>query len=65
MDEKSNSKAITIANGFAAFLSGVAFCLGLGMSAPVWVAAAMTVLSIAIATVARVQGRRNVPVPSA
>ena len=47
-----------VVSGLSAWLGGVAFCIGLGISAPVWVAGGLTVLSLAFAGLgARVRRR--------
>jgi predicted MFS family arabinose efflux permease len=54
----SRANAVTIASGLSAWLGGVAFSIGFGISAPVWVAGAATVLSLTFARLgARAQRR--------
>jgi predicted MFS family arabinose efflux permease len=54
----SRANAVTLASGFSAWLGGVAFSIGFGINAPVWVAGAATVLSLAFARLgARAQRR--------
>jgi hypothetical protein len=49
----------TFLSGLAAWLGGVAFCFGSGLTGPRWVAAIVTVLSIAAVTLSRVCARRT------
>ena len=44
----SRANAVTLASGLSAWLGGVAFSIGFGIYAPVWVAGAATVLSLAL-----------------
>jgi predicted MFS family arabinose efflux permease len=54
----SRANAISLVTGLSAWLGGVAFCIGFGVSAPVWVAGVVTVLSVAFARLgARAQRR--------
>jgi hypothetical protein len=39
--------------GLSAWLGGLAFCIGFGVSAPAWVALALTVLAAAAATISQ------------
>jgi hypothetical protein len=54
------------ASKLSAWFGGVAFCIGFGVSAPVWVAGGLTVLSLALAGLgARASRSRNGGVGSA
>jgi hypothetical protein len=55
----SEQKISTAATGLAAWLGGVAFCVGLGVSGPTWLAAVLTVLSMALVAVGVVRARRG------
>jgi hypothetical protein len=50
-------------SGFAAWLGGVAFCIGFGVTAPTWVAAALTVPILAVSAASRVAARPVDPQP--
>jgi predicted MFS family arabinose efflux permease len=69
MDTTSNPKRTAqakFASGLSAWFGGVAFSIGFGISAPVWMAGGLTVLSLAFAWLAaRASGSRNDPVGSA
>ena len=54
----SRANAITVVTGLSAWLAGVGFCVGLGITAPVWVAAIVTVLSIALSRLGAQAKRR-------
>jgi hypothetical protein len=54
-----NTSLSTFATGLAAWLGGVAFCVGVGVSAPVWVAGVLTMLSMAIVAAGAVRARRE------
>jgi membrane protein implicated in regulation of membrane protease activity len=49
----------TFLNGLAAWLGGIAFCFGSGVTGPKWIAAILTVVSVAAATIARARARRR------
>jgi predicted MFS family arabinose efflux permease len=54
----SRENVISLITGLSAWLGGVAFCIGFGVNAPVWVAGVVTVLSVAFARIgARAQRR--------
>ena len=46
-----------VASGLSAWFGGVAFCIGFGINAPIWVAGALTVLSLAFAGLGARAGR--------
>jgi membrane protein implicated in regulation of membrane protease activity len=49
----------TFVGGLSAWLGGVAFCVGFGVSAPAWMALVLTVLSVAAAGLSRRVVRRS------
>jgi predicted MFS family arabinose efflux permease len=59
VDDKSKGIMVNIASGLSAWLGGVAFCAGVGLTAPTWVAAPLTVLSVGIAAITGALVRRN------
>jgi hypothetical protein len=56
--EKS-TRMSTFFGGLAAWLGGVAFCFGFGVTGPTWVAAVLTVLSAAAVGVSRAVAQRT------
>jgi hypothetical protein len=56
---KTPTGPATVATGLSAWLGGVAFCIGFGIDAPIWVAGALTVLSLAFARLGARDGRRG------
>ena len=59
----NRATALAFAAGLSAWLGGVAFCIGFGISAPVWVAAVATVLSIAFGRLGAQAQRRATGTP--
>ena len=55
----SRENALTLATGLSAWLGGVAFCIGFGVSAPVWVAGVVTVLSVGFGRLGALAQRRS------
>jgi hypothetical protein len=49
----------TFLNGLAAWLGGIAFCFGSGLADPRWIAAILTVASIAAVAMSRAWARRS------
>jgi hypothetical protein len=56
---KRNVAVSSVAGGLSAWLGGVAFCVGVGVAAPMWVALPLTVLSVTAAGLNRTLLRRN------
>jgi MFS transporter, DHA1 family, inner membrane transport protein len=54
-----NAAAGNLATGLSAWLGGVAFCAGFGITAPAWVAGPLTVLSVGISVLYMTAGRRG------
>ncbi len=54
---KKRTGQADIASGLSAWLGGVAFCIGFGIHAPIWVAGGLTVLSLAFAGLGARAGR--------
>jgi hypothetical protein len=57
--DRTDQKLSRMASGLAAWLGGVAFCIGLGVSGPVWVAAVLTVLSTALVAGGALRAHRS------
>ena len=49
----------SFAGGLSAWAGGVAFCVGVGVAAPTWVALPLTVVSVTAAGLSRTLVRRN------
>jgi DHA1 family inner membrane transport protein len=49
----------SFATGLSAWLGGIAFCIGVGLTAPTYVAAGLTVLSVAISGLSFTARRRG------
>ena len=49
----------SVAGGLSAWLGGVAFCVGVGVAAPTWVALPLTVLSVTAGGLSRALVRRR------
>jgi membrane protein implicated in regulation of membrane protease activity len=58
-EKKRNVALSSFAGGLSAWLGGVAFCVGFGVTAPGWVALVVTVLAVAATNVSRALVRRN------
>ena len=61
-ERKRNVALSSFAGGLSAWLGGVAFCVGFGVTAPGWVALVVTVLAVAATNVSRALLRRNASV---
>ena len=57
------ANAVTFIAGLSAWLGGIAFCIGFGVDAPVWVAAVVTVLSVAFSRLGARMQRRSIGTP--
>ena len=60
-ERKRDVKISSFAGGLSAWLGGVAFCVGFGVSAPSWVALILTVFILAAGKVSHAVLRRNPP----
>ena len=58
-EKKRNVALSSFAGGLSAWLGGVAFCVGFGVTAPGSVALVVTVLAVVATTVSRALLRRN------
>jgi hypothetical protein len=56
---KRNVALSGFAGGLSAWVGGVAFCVGVGLAAPTWIALPLTVLSVTAAGLSRTLLRRN------
>jgi hypothetical protein len=61
-EKKRNVRLSSFAGGLSAWLGGVAFCIGFGITAPSWVALILTVLILTAAKVSHALLRRNAPI---
>jgi hypothetical protein len=58
-EQKRDVALASFAGGLSAWLGGVAFCIGFGVTAPGWVALVLTVFAATAAGVSRIVARRS------
>ena len=58
-DAARRASLSTFVGGLSAWLGGIAFCVGFGVSAPAWMALVLTVLSLAAGGLSRKVLRRS------